>query len=468
MLNKEKNRIFYNEIAPQRYKWRKKNIIYYKYLNYYYSFLIPPGSRVLEIGSGTGELLNAVNPSYGVGIDYSENMVEIAKSKFPHLNFFVQDAEKMDLNSEFDYIILSDLIGSLWDVQKVFKNIRKISNPKTKIIISYYNYLWEPILKLGELFHYKMKQPLQNWLSPNDLMNLLDLENFECIKAEKKILFPFYIPIISTFLNRIVGNLPILNGLCLTNFFIVKPREEIKEDYTVSIVIPARNEKGNIENAIKRIPDFGKSIEIIFVEGNSSDSTYDEMIRVKKIYKEKNIKVLKQTGTGKGNAVREGFNLASGDILMILDADLTVSPEDLPKFYEALSKNRGDFINGSRLVYQMDNQAMRFLNILGNKFFSLFFTFLLGQKLKDTLCGTKVLFKEDYDKIQKNRKYFGDFDPFGDFDLLFGAAKLNLKILEVPVRYKERQYGSTQIQRFKHGQLLIKMSLFAAKKIKFI
>jgi glycosyltransferase involved in cell wall biosynthesis len=238
-------------------------------------------------------------------------------------------------------------------------------------------------------------------------------------------------------------------------------------EYSVSIVVPARNEQGNIENAIKRTGKFGSRQEFIFVEGHSSDQTWEEMQRVKEAYPDHDIRVIRQSGKGKGNAVREGFDLATGDILMILDADLTMPPEELEKFYLALQQNKGEFINGCRLVYPMDKQAMRFLNLLANKFFGLFFTYLLGQRLKDTLCGTKVLFRRDYLAIMKNRHYFGDFDPFGDFDLLFGAAKLNLKMTEIIIRYRDREYGSTQISRFKHGWLLVKMSLFAAKKIKF-
>ena len=467
MISKENIRQYLIDIANERIKWKKRNRLYHRYLEKYFSFFIPPGSKVLEIGCGTGELLNAVKPDYGVGVDFSPKMIEIAKKQFPDLIFYIQDAENLELEEKFDYIILSDLVGSLWDVQKAFKNLKKVSYNKTRIIISYYSYLWEPILKIGEFFKIKLKQPLQNWLSPNDIENLLDLENFECIKTEKKLLFPKYIPLLSPFLNKFIGNLPIINGLCLTNIIIARPKTEIRKEFSVSIIIPAKNEKGNIENAIKRTPEFGKSQEFIFIEGNSSDKTYEEMLRVKEKYKGKNIVVMKQSGKGKGNAVRKAFDMATGDVLMILDADLTVPPEDLPKFYEAIQKNRGEFINGCRLIYQMEKQAMRFLNLLANKFFGMFFTYILTQRLKDTLCGTKVLFKNDYLKIKENRSYFGDFDPFGDFDLLFGAAKLNLKIIEVPVRYKERQYGSTQIRRFSHGWLLIKMSLFGAKKIKF-
>lgn len=468
MLSKETIKNFFNNIAVHRLKWKKRSRFYYQSLEKYYSFIIPEGSRVLEIGCGTAELLNAVKPAYGVGVDFSENMIDIARKRFPSLKFYVQDAEDLKLEEKFDYIIMSDLVSALWDVQKAFKDLWKVSHRKTKVIISYHNYLWEPILKLGERLRLKMKQPIQNWLHNRDIENLLDLVGFENIKIYRKLLFPKKIPVINFIFNTIAANLPIINRLCLANLIVARPRVETNQDYSVSIIVPARNEKGNIENAIKRTPKFGKSQEFIFIEGHSSDGTYEEILRVKEKYSDRNIVVMKQSGKGKGNAVRDAFDRASGDILMILDADLSMPPEDLPQFYEALRLNRGEFINGSRLVYEMEKQAMRFLNLMGNKFFAMLFTYLLGQRIKDTLCGTKVLFKSDYERIKMNRSYFGDFDPFGDFDLIFGSAKLNLKIVEVPIRYRERAYGRTQISRFTHGWLLIKMSIIAAKKLKFL
>lgn len=241
-----------------------------------------------------------------------------------------------------------------------------------------------------------------------------------------------------------------------------------KKDFSTSILIPCRNEKGNVETAIKRVPEFGAHQEIIFVEGGSTDGTKEEIERIIRTYPNKDIKLIVQDGVGKGHAVRKGFAAAEGDILMILDADLTVPPEDLPKFYDALAEDLGEFINGCRLVYPMEKEAMRFLNLMGNKFFSLMFTWILNQRFKDTLCGTKALFRKDYERIQANRRYFGDFDPFGDFDLIFGAVKQNLKVAEVPIRYRERTYGSTNISRFKHGWLLLRMTLFAYRKIKAI
>jgi 2-polyprenyl-3-methyl-5-hydroxy-6-metoxy-1,4-benzoquinol methylase len=458
---------YFEKNAFTRDRWKKRNRFYQKIIERQFAFIIPEGSTVLELGCSTGDLLNSVKPGRGIGVDFSETLIQIARKKYPHLEFHLADAISFKPETEIDYVIVSDLITSLWDIQEFFRNIRTYVTPRTKIVISSYNYIWEPILKLGEMLHLKAKQPLQNWLTIKDIENVLRLENFEIVKVEKKLLLPKYIPFLNLIFNKFLANLPGISGLDLIQFITARPVFSEPQEFSVSIVVPARNEKGNIENAVKRTPKFGSHQEFIFIEGNSKDDTYAEMLRVQQAYPDIDIKVMKQTGKGKGNAVREAFAVATGDILMILDADLTTPPEDMPKFYEALRNNKGEFINGCRLVYPMEKEAMRFLNYLANKFFGWFFSYLLGQRLKDTLCGTKVLFRKDYDRIIANRSYFGDFDPFGDFDLLFGAAKLNLKITEVIVHYRDREYGSTQISRFSHGWLLIKMSLFAARKIKF-
>lgn len=423
---------------------------------------------MLEIGCGSGDLLASVNPSRGVGVDFAPEAIHMARSRHAGLEFMVQDAENLELNGTFDYIILSDLVGSLWDVQAVFHRIRDFCHPRTRIIVSYYNYLWEPLMRLGEIIGMKQKQPLQNWLSPKDIAALLSLSGFETIRTEKKVLMPKYLPGMAWLANRILANLPMFRSLALVHFIIGRPDAEGVAHSSVSIIIPARNERGNIAEAIRRIPLFGAEQEFIFVEGHSTDGTFEEMAKVQAEHPSKRIRILRQTGKGKGNAVREGFDAARNDMLFILDADLTTPPEDLPKFYEALRRNRGEFVNGCRLVYPMEKQAMRFLNLIANKFFGACFSFLLGQRLKDTLCGTKVLYRKDYETIKNNRAYFGDFDPFGDFDLLFGASKLNLKIVEVNVRYRERKYGATQISRFRHGWLLLRMTFFAARKLKFL
>jgi SAM-dependent methyltransferase len=468
MYTKEDNFFYFEKAAAKRIKWKKRNRYYHLLLEKYFRFLVPEGRSVLELGCGPGDLLNALRPSNGLGVDFSPAVISFASEQYPDLRFIVQDAESLSINESYDYIIMSDLIGNLWDIQQSFASLNKVMGRGSKVIISHYNFLWEPALRFLEFIGLKAHQPRQSWLSSKEIIKLLELEGFECYKSFRKILIPARIPLLSAFLNKFIANLPLINYLCLVNFIIARKPAGIEPDYSVSIIIPARNEKGNIENAIRRTPEFGKWQEFIFIEGHSKDGTYQEINRVKEMYPGKKIKTAVQTGTGKADAVREGFEMAEGDILMILDADLTTPPEDMPKFYRAISSNRGEFINGCRLVYPMEKEAMRFLNYLGNKFFSWFFSYLLDQHVKDTLCGTKVLLKSDYEKIKTNRKYFGDFDPFGDFDLLFGASKLNMKITEVPVRYKQREYGSTQISKFKHGWLLIRMSLFAAVKIKFI
>ena len=467
---KQQIRERFDQLAEQRHLWQDKASYYYDQQYSYYRFLVPEGAKVLEVGCGLGDLLAALKPSRGLGIDFSEKMIKQAKqrhSECPELEFIVADVETLEVDETFDYIILCDVIGHLIDIESTLKTLRKYCNSKTRIIISYYHFLWEPILHVAEKFGLKMPQRQQNWLSSNDIANLLNLADYEVVKQENRLLLPRRFPLIASLCNKYLATLPGVNHLCLSLYLVARPRFTPQEEaYSTSIVIPCRNEKGNIESAVQRLPNFGNHQEIIFVDGHSTDGTVEEIQRVIKEYPEMTIRFLTQDGKGKGDAVRKGFAAATGDILMILDADLTVPPEDLSKFYDAIASGKGEFINGCRLVYPMEGQAMRFINLLGNKFFSLAFSWLLNQPLKDTLCGTKVILREDYLKLVANRHYFGDFDPFGDFDLILGASKLNLKIVEVPIRYRDRTYGSTKISRFQHGWLLLKMTIFAFRKLK--
>lgn len=469
-MNKQELISYFDNYANERDEWKKRNWYYHRTLEKLLCFFIPAQSKVIELGVGTGGLLNAVNPKSGLGIDISPKMIEVAQANYPGLSWRVGDVENLSVQDKFDYIVMSDLVGYLDDIEKAFSLLRQISHEHTRIIINHYNYLWEPILKLMESLRLKARQPLQSWVSAKDIENMLYLASFEVIKKGGRMLVPFWIPLISSFCNRIIAKLPIFSRLALIRYVVARPQLQLrqKKDYSVSIIIPARNERGNIENAILNLPHFGFSQEIIFIEGHSKDGTLEEIKRVTDKYQGKyNIRYAVQKGVGKGDAVRLGFEMARGDVLMILDADLTVAPEDLPKFYNALIFGKGEFINGSRLIYPIEKESMRILNIIGNKFFSMMFSWILGQRIKDTLCGTKVLFRKDYQKIAASRKYFGNFDPFGDFDLLFGAAKLNLKIVEMPIHYHARTYGQTNIRRWKHGWLLLKMTFFAMRKFKF-
>ena len=462
-----------DKLAGSRDRWIKKNSFFYNDDYNYMNFLVNNGQRVLELGCGTGQLLNTLKPSYGVGVDLSGSMIEVARENFPHLEFVQGDIESPDLisslNGPFDFIILSDTIGYLDDCEEALAGLHSLCTQDTRIIISYYSWRWQPILALGEKIGLKMPTVEMNWLSTEDTMGFLQLADFDTVKREWRQLVPRNLFGLGSLINRFIGTLPLIRRLSLRNYIVARSIRKIGlEQPSTTVLIPCRNEKGNIENAVKRLPNFCEDLEILYVEGNSQDGTLNEIHRVISAYPDKDIKVLVQDGKGKGDAVRKGFNNARGDILMILDADLTVPPEDLPKFYRAIATGKGEYINGTRLVYPMDDQAMRFLNFWANRTFSVLFTWLLNQRFTDTLCGTKVLTKDNYKKIVANRSYFGDFDPFGDFDLIFGATKLNLKVVEVPIRYAAREYGETQISRFRHGWLLLKMVLFAYKKLKII
>ncbi len=470
-------REFFDRLASDREEWIARNDYYHELVGSYFRFAIPPNSRVVEIGCGTGQLLAGLKPSDGLGIDWSPEMLRIAKTNHPSLRFLEADAECLTPGEQFDYIVISDVIGFLHDVQGFFERLHGFCHDRTRIVISYYSYLWEPILGLAALFGQIAAQPPQNWLTAEDIDNLLRLAGIEVVSHKRHILCPRRIPLLSDFLNKWVAHLPFIEYLTLLHFCVARPCASLPTSRAVihaqprscSVVIPCRNEKGTIESAVKRLPRITEEDEIIFVEGNSTDGTAEEIERIIRAYPEKSIRLVPQgDGKGKGDAVRKGFAAARGEVLIILDADLTVDPEEMPRFVEQLVRGNGEFIHGSRLVYPMEAEAMRFLNKLGNKFFSAAFTFLLGQHFKDTLCGTKVLRKTDYERIALGRSYFGDFDPFGDFDLIFGAAKLGLKIVEVPVHYRDRVYGTTNISRFRHGWLLLRMVALAAGRIKFI
>lgn len=445
---------------------------YHRRLKEVFGFYCSPGLRVLEIGSGDGELLASLRPRYGMGIDFSPEMIRLARERHPSLTFVQGDAHDLKLDEQFDVIILSDLINDLWDVQEVLSRVRKLCAPHTRIIVNFYSKLWELPLAMVRGLGLAKPNLAQNWLTVEDVGGLLSLCGFEVVRHREDVLCPLWLPLISSFANRYLVRLWPYRLLALTHVLVARPvsaRAEVETTKPfVSIVVAARNEAGNIESIFDRTPLFDGGSELIFVEGGSSDDTYGVIERAIAAHPERDCKLFKQSGQGKADAVRLGFAKARGEILAILDADLTTPPEELLHFVEAVVSAKGDVANGCRLIYPMEKNAMQFFNLVGNKFFSLMFTWLLGQPIKDTLCGTKVMRKSDYELLAANRGYFGEFDPFGDFDLLFGAAKLNLKIVDIPVRYRNRTYGTTNIRRWKHSWLLLRMVAFAARRLKFV
>jgi hypothetical protein len=405
-------------------------------------------------------------------VDLSPAMLTEARTRHPQLSFVAGDAHDLSaISGPFDVVILSALLNDVWDVQSVLAQVARVSHAGTRIVINNYSRLWEQPLSLAAALGLARPRLHQNWLTVADVANLLYLSDFEVVKQWPDVVWPVGTPLIARFANRYLAKVWPFRMLALSNFMVarLRPRASLPaESLRVSVIVPARNEAGNIEQIFARTPEMGAGTELVFIEGHSKDNTFQTIQEAIARHPGRRTQLARQEGMGKGDAVRLGFRMATGDVLMILDADLTVPPEDLPRFFDALRKGDAEFVNGVRLVYPMDKEAMRFFNLLGNKFFSLAFSWMLGQSIKDTLCGTKVLTKANYERIAANRSYFGDFDPFGDFDLLFGAARLSLKIVDLPIRYRERTYGSTNIQRWSHGWLLLRMVTFAAKRLKFV
>jgi SAM-dependent methyltransferase len=457
----------FDDLAAQEERWRRRTRAYHDLVNSVHETIVQPGASVLEIGSGAGDLLAALEPGVGVGIDISPAMVELARRRHPQLRFELAAGEDIDLGETFDYIVLSDVLPFVDDLLGLFENVARHSHRETRIVVHSYSQLWRPAIRVLEILRLKPRKPMRNWVTSLDVENLIQLAGLETVTTTRRILLPLRIPFVSGFFNGVLANVWGIRQLCLTYWVVARQRpSDERRQLTVSVIVPARDEAEMIERIVDETPALGSRSELIFVEGHSRDGTREEILRQIELHPEREIVCVEQEGRGKGDAVRLGFARAQYDVLMILDADLTVRPRELPLFLDALETGRAEFVNGSRLVYGLEPGAMRFLNLLGNKAFSLVFSALLDQPVKDTLCGTKALERHRYEQIAGGRSYFGDFDPFGDFDLLLGAARLNLKIVDLPVRYQARTYGETKISRFRHGWLLLRMSVFGFRKLK--
>ena len=473
----ESVRAFYDDPAEARDRPRRESRYYARYLRHVLAARFPPGLRVLEIGCGEGATLAALRPSRGVGIDVSEGAIAAARSEHAGedgLEFIHGDgtdpADLATTGGPFDVVLLVNVVTHLTDVQRAFEALHAVCHPQTRVVLYSYSRLWQPLLRLLELTGFRRRAPAESWLPPEEVRNLLSLADFEVVRADAHVVLPAPLPFADT-VNRWIGHLPLVDALSLLYGIVARPSPPGRGPQRLpatSVVIPCRNESGHIRDLVRRLPALPPGSEFLFVEGHSTDDTEAVIRKVLDENPGRPMRLLKQTGRGKGDAVRLGFTEARGEAVVILDSDMGVAPEDLPKFVEALARGKGDFVNGSRMVYPMEGRAMRFLNLVANKLFALLFSWLLGQQVRDTLCGTKALLRRDYARIAAGRAYFGDFDPFGDFDLLFGASRLDLRIVDLPVRYYERTYGTTNISRFRHGWMLLRMSAFAARKLKFL
>jgi Glycosyl transferase family 2 len=458
----------YERICEHRADYIATNAYYYEQVFQLLRFIIPPGKRVLQVGCLTPDFLHVVAPSFGVGIDLCERQVELANRRFPHLRFQVHENYDAGNVGTFDHVIITD-INDQADPIASLRALASVMNDQTRVIVQNYNHLWEPLLRLAERLGQKFPLPLQNWLSTPEVANILTLCDYEPLQVYRRVLAPKKIPLLSALANSFAARLPVmdrLNMICLT---VARPLARVlgKQNHSVSVVVPCRNEVGNVAAAVERIPDLGSHTEIIFCDDKSTDGTADEVRRLQQLYPDRDIKLYDGPGISKALNVRTGFDHARGDILMILDADLTTMPEELCYFYDVIASGKAEFVNGSRFVFPMEADAMRPLNIAGNRFFSGVFSFLLGQRITDTLCGTKALWRRHWPTIRAMAGSWGAEDRWGDYDLLFGAAKLHLRLVDLPVHYQERVSGVTKMtKRFRNGLIMARMCWAAFLKFK--
>lgn len=443
---------YFDKLAPHYDYWKRKNSYYHCEIERFYKELIPKGKKILEIGSATGDLLNKLNPDYGVGLDISKNMIDISKSRYPRLLFFNTTIEDYKIDTDFDYIIISNLLEYLFDLYDFFSLLRTMISNYTKVVITSVNPLWRPVIKILTFLKLRSPTDMKNFVTYKDIENILNIIGFEVIDSGYRLFLPKRIILISYLFNKLFTRTPFLRNFCLLQYSVVRPKQRNYMDtkLSCSVVIPCYNEEMNIEKCISSIPDMGSHTEIIVVDDGSRDNTAKKVREIQG-YKS-NVKCISYVpNKGKGDAVKIGLDTAGGDILIILDADMSVLPKDLVKFYNVLASSQAEFANGTRMVYDMTPGAMKFINYLGNKMFGIVISFIIGQRNTDTLCGTKAFYKKDYNNFRMGQC------PWGDFDLLFEASRLKLKIVEVPVHYYPRLAGQSKMKVFKHGFMLLKM-----------
>jgi hypothetical protein len=453
--------------AERRDDWIHANKYFYSRLQTILRYVVEPNKRVLELRCQTGHLLASVQPAYGVGVEISRAMVGRAQANHSELQFVQAQPEELRLNEKFDYIIFSHIFDTI-DILRAFERVRAHCTSNTRFVVINYNHLWQPVLEWTSKVGLRSRFVEPNWVSEHDVRGFLKMAGFNPIRTYRAMLWPKRIPLLSDFLNGFVARLPGLRRLCMMQVTVARPAPEAlrERDVTVSVIVPCRNEQGNIRPAVERIPTMGKSTEILFCDDKSTDGTADEVRRMQTLYPHKNIRLVEGPGICKAENVWAGFRAARGDALMILDADLSVMPEELPAFLNGLVSGRCEFANGSRLVYPMQRYAMKFANMIGNKLFGLAFSFLLDQRIKDTLCGTKVLWRKDWIRMEPNLGSWGIRDLWGDYELLFGASRLGLEIAEVPVHYQERIYGVTKMTKvFANGTRMLRICWHAWSRL---
>lgn len=465
---KHETRAFLDGVAAERETFIRKNRYYYVLLERLLADHIPPGSSVCHFGCDSVRLLRSLRPSTGVGICLSDRFVELCAERAPEFAFYGEEWNGTPDGETFDYIVLTNA-GYLFDIQETIKRLHRLCHHRTKLLIVNNNYWWEPLFSLAGRVKLRMPQPTerQNWIPTHVIMDMIRLAGMEMVRWDAHILIPFLIPFVSWFCNKFLSSIFPLRFFAMTHILIARTRMKPPRPVRVSVVVPCKDERGHIEPIVERMPAVGDETEIVFVDDRSTDGTDEEIQRCIDLYPDKMIRCVEGPGISKGEAVRTGFHAATGDILAILDADIAVAPEELPRSTNPLIDGYADFVNTVRFVYPQQGGAMRWLNIMGNKVFAWIFSILLQQRVGDTLCGTKVFWKRDYEHIERYKDFWVWRDRWGDFEQLLGASKLGLKIVDVPVHYMERSYGVTKMaNRLENGVLMLKVSLAGLFKLR--
>jgi SAM-dependent methyltransferase len=445
---------YFDSVASAWDRWTFRNRFYHEQLQELVIGAVVPGRDVLDIGTGTGDVLASARPADGLGLNISNRLTELARAKYPHLRFetFEAEAGRSPDGFEPDYVLAVNLLDYCNGLYELFDSLRGCMTERSLLIVTSSNPLWAPVLRIASRLGLRIPESPRNFITNRDISSVLSVLGFDVVEQSLALPVPKPVPLVGPVLNAVLPDLPLLRYTSSVQYLAARPRRS-RTDLSVSVIVPCHNEEGNVRQCAERLPDMGSGTEIIFVDDGSTDGTRAAIMATMRADPRVRL-IAYDANHGKANAVRAGFDVARNDVLMILDADMTVAPEDLPMFLEPIAAGTADFVNGTRLVYPMEGEAMPTINFLGNKAFCFLISWVLRQRVSDTLCGTKALLRRDYAAMPLAGR-----DRWGDFDLLFGAARQKLRIREIPIHYRDRVAGQSKMNVRRDGPLLLSACL---------
>jgi hypothetical protein len=433
----------YESLADDWDLWERRNAFYRSALRAHFAGIIPAGAAVLELAAGMGQLLHELAPRAGVGVNYAERLNAEARKRHPELTFVLGQVDRLEVPAGFvpEYVVLNHMIDFVHDLWDSLHAIAGKIEGNALVAVTTSNPLWAPILRLASALRLRTPHAARNFVTARDVRSVLELLGFDVVEEGWLVPMPLGVPGLARLVNLVVPEIPILRAACSVQSLTARRRLP-RAGLTCTVIIPCHNEEGNLEATAARVPAMGARTEILVVDDGSTDGTRAAAERARA--RDPRVRILAfDKNRGKAGAVFAAIEAATGDVAIILDADATVPPEVLPKFFEALATGHADFVNGTRLVYPVPGKAMKIANFLGNKMFCFIASWVLRQRVSDTLCGTKAFLRSDFLRMPRL-----SVDRWGDFTLLFGAARLRLRIREIPVHYEERTAGRSKMRAF--------------------